>query len=161
MVVDPLVEAAVSHVRVRKHLAAVHHRGGGNSHALKNAHEFLVVPTRCPLAQETVEFVLMVESGRRVGEPFFEAPSRAVHSFGQGLPLLVVLDANGDPLVIAAAGVDAVRRVIGMSVAHDATVASVNLVVQHSVTHGGDADLVHGQVKPLAFARLLPVVERG
>ena len=75
--------------------------------------------------------------------------------------MLVVLDANGDPLVIAAAGVDAVGGVVGMSVAHDAAVATVDLVVQHSVTHGGDADLVHGQVKPLALARLLTVVEGG
>ena len=160
-VVDSLVEAAVSHVRVCKHLAAVQHRGGGYLFPLKSLHQFHVVPTGSPAAQQTVQFVLMLETGRRVGKSLFKTPSRTSHCIRQSLPLVVVLDANGDPLVIAAAGVDAVGGMVGMTVAHDAAVATVDFVVQHGVSHRGYADLVHGQVKPLSLTRLLAVVERG
>ena len=88
-------------------------------------------------------------------------PVLAARGVCEGAPLLLRLAGDADPLVLARAAVDAVRREVAVRVADGPGVAAVPGVVDHRLGQAREARLALRQLDELAAPRARSRGERG
>ena len=92
---------------------------GGDTRALQRVHQFERVPCDRCLVDQAVEIVLIGEPQAQRRQPGIGRPVRTSQHVGHRPPLLVGERGDGDPPVVAAGAVGAMRccRFVGRSVA--------------------------------------------
>ena len=107
-------------VRVCEQHLLVEQRPGRDSRALQGVERLHDVLVRRPRADELVELVVMGEAVGRRGEARIVGELATSDHAGERRPLLIVGDGDPEPAVLAAAPVDTLRRVVGVTIAHAA-----------------------------------------
>jgi hypothetical protein len=100
---------ALPEVGVKEQLLAVEHRCRLHAGALKKVEGLVVVLLTRPALDEIVERIVVLVAGEDVGEAFVLGPLGMAGRAAEGRPLLVVLDGDDEPVVVAPAPVAPVR----------------------------------------------------
>ena len=129
--VDHIPEAPRRQVRIDEGLAALDDCPGGDAVCLQEMHGLIMIPRQRPGSQELVEFGLMIptcEYGRKSG---ILCQVWLTDGLAQPALLVVGADGDGDPHIIALAGIDTLRHHVWVSVTQRTRHTASHRVVHH------------------------------
>ena len=159
--VDVRVQPAFHEVGVEEAFLGAEYGGGGDTLLLQQVGHCTRVVLGRPFAEQVVQLAAAPLATVLAAEPVIGGPIGTAHGRNQTLPLRLRCHRNGHPLVIAGAGVVAVRSHRGVVVAARLQGASGQGVFHQAEAlrdHGGPQ---HRNVDELPLAGAVAVVQRG
>jgi hypothetical protein len=109
-------EAAGVEMRVDERFTARQYRPRRHAVRLQPMHRLVVRVCLCPGRQETIELILVLTAGEESGKPWILSQGRLAEGAAQAVPLRVRPHRDGQPHILALAGIDALGHVQRMAV---------------------------------------------